>query len=999
MIHKNMITVRTRLLLFIVPSAILLFLGLVGYIVFMEVVQDGAKRLARQYSIEAASNFQLSIHPHRGLMQQLSRSYTIARWMEDSSDESKREAAFNEITQFHSFSPTTYLMFTSKETLLAYTFEEWEADRTIADFKPWGRLAGGEVSRWFYDTIESPSGGTVNVQGGRDNPVDGPYFWMNQSVELNGKIVGVVTVGFDFSHLFDTVFGNFDSDYRNAYVVDNEGRVRADSNGNWYSLFDNIQINRDELGTEGRRYLDEHLRTLNAEQHKGVFGTDFYVSPFVVDTERYSFGSISPIIDTPWSVVVLSNHLDSIYDFTFVPLIVAGLGILVFVMLVGSYVMKRTIVDPLYRLTKSTENAEQDEDIQIYGIKRNDEIGYLARTIEIMRNNIKNKNQEMRKFEVIEESNRAKTRFLTRMSHEIRTPISAVLGIAEVQLKIGELTPPVEEAFSKVYTSGNLLLNIVNDILDLSRIESGKMELSIGKYEVMSMVSDVMQRYVATADKKDLEFNVRVDKELPFSLMGDIVRIEQVMNNLISNAFKYTVSGGVLVEFNKEESLEENKINLVIKVTDTGLGMSQEQLDVIFNEYARFHESEYRNIDGTGLGMPIVYNLTDLMGANLDIESELGKGTKITINIPQEIFNGEPLGEQRVQVLEKFKENRYSVAYLPSFEPEPMPYGKILLVDDLEVNLYVAEEILQMYNVGVIEKAFSGAEAVEKVRRGGVYDVIFMDHMMPGMDGLETLQKLREMNYNEPIIALTANAMIGQEDLFKKNGFQDFMSKPIQTKRLHELLLKYVKEKYPPEVRETAIKQMSMLEPNKVNEKTEKEKVMHKKILSEFVSSQKNAVENLREALEINDTKVAHIIVHSLKSVSGLIGERKLVEISSAVEGIIRENKKPKMQHIIDLETELTEVIEKVKSITLNGKSPTEVLNGQEELDNEEVLKRLQEIQEYVESNNVMVLDVLPEIEHIPQLSVLVKQLDDLEFRAAEVTLKTLIQIFEESAS
>jgi len=396
-----------------------------------------------------------------------------------------------------------------------------------------------------------------------------------------------------------------------------------------------------------------------------------------------------------------------------------------------------------------------------------------------------------------EESNRAKSRFLARMSHEIRTPITAVMGISEVQLRGQTMPPDIEESFMKIYDSSKILLNIVNDILDFSKIESGKMTIIESEYDVASLARDVSQLHLVYLDNKDIAFKLHVDKNLPLKLIGDSLRIRQIITNLLTNAFKYTESGSISLSLNRRDGKKKNTTVLSISVKDTGIGMTKAQIDEIIvanAEYVRLHEHERPYVSGTGLGLPIVYSMVQMMNAKIDLQSEVNQGTNITVCITQKNSGAEILGEELATKLENFETGIWSVSEDFNFTPEQMPHGRVLVVDDVDTNLYVAEAMLSSFGLN-IELCESGQEAIGKIARGKTYDIIFLDHMMPGMDGIEVIKILHEMGYANPIIALTANAIKGQAKMFMENGFSGFMSKPIDIKILNSYLVRFVKEK------------------------------------------------------------------------------------------------------------------------------------------------------------------------------------------------------------
>jgi signal transduction histidine kinase/CheY-like chemotaxis protein len=413
---------------------------------------------------------------------------------------------------------------------------------------------------------------------------------------------------------------------------------------------------------------------------------------------------------------------------------------------------------------------------------------------------------ESRRIEA-EEANKAKSSFLSTMSHEIRTPMNAILGIAEIELMNDNHDLDARAAFEKIIASGDMLLGIINDILDLSKIEAGKPELLTGQYDIASLVSDTAQLNMMRIGSKPIEFELLIDENMPAQMSGDELRVKQILNNLLSNAFKYTEAGKVTLSVAAEPCGDnDGKTILVAGVSDTGQGMTKEQLDKLFDEYSRFNQEANRSTEGTGLGMSIANNLIRLMDGEIFVESEPGKGTTVTVRLPQDCVGSGALGRDVAENLRQFRTHSRTHMRRVQVSREPMPYGKVLIVDDVDTNIYVAKGLLAPYELK-IDSAGSGFAAIEKIRSGNIYDIIFMDHMMPKMDGVETTRLLRDMGYNQPIVALTANAVIGQIDIFIENGFDDFISKPIDIRQMNMVLNKFIRDKQPPEVVEAARRQ------------------------------------------------------------------------------------------------------------------------------------------------------------------------------------------------
>jgi len=416
---------------------------------------------------------------------------------------------------------------------------------------------------------------------------------------------------------------------------------------------------------------------------------------------------------------------------------------------------------------------------------------------------IKKAIEEAKRSELAEEENRSKTRFLARMSHEIRTPLNVIKGVSEIELRKETLSSDTEEAFLRIHNSSDLLLTLINDILDLSKVEAGKMEIVPNKYEVTSLIVDTVQLNLMYIGNKAIKFKLNVDELMPTHLIGDDIRIKQILNNLLSNAFKYTDEGMVSLSFglsrsvpedNSREAVSADNIVLLIRIEDTGQGMTPEQIETMFDVFTRHNLESNRGVEGSGLGMNIVYQLIKMMHGDISVKSEPGTGTAFTVRLPQKLSSPIVIGKETAENLQNLEITQRSLKKMYQEPCKPMPHGKVLVVDDVESNLFVAKGLLAPYKL-TIDTAESGYEAISKIKTGEVYDIIFMDHMMPGMDGVEAAHIIRDIGYHYPIIALTANTVKGQEEQFLKDGFSGFIAKPIDANLLNSCLLRFIRDK------------------------------------------------------------------------------------------------------------------------------------------------------------------------------------------------------------
>ena len=374
-----------------------------------------------------------------------------------------------------------------------------------------------------------------------------------------------------------------------------------------------------------------------------------------------------------------------------------------------------------------------------------------------------------------EKANRAKSDFLSNMSHEIRTPLNAIVGFSQA-LQEEDLPDSAKDEVSDIVSASNSLLELVNGILDISKIEADKLEIVNTEYSFKNVYNDLVALTRARMGEKPLDLRLSYDESIPSVLYGDHTRIKQIILNLLTNAVKYTREG--YVSFKVSSVIEGDVCRLIVSVEDSGIGIKNENIDKLFMKFERFDLDKNITIEGTGLGLAITKKLVDLMHGKIVVQSVYGKGSKFTVALDQKIVRGKEV------VLENHE------AKVELFEA---PDKKILVVDDNKINLKVAARLLSNYKVNV-ELVESGFECLEKVKTN-TYDLILMDDMMPKMSGVETFHKLKENNsFNTPVVALTANAITGMKEKYLSEGFNDYLSKPIDKLELNIIMKKYLKK-------------------------------------------------------------------------------------------------------------------------------------------------------------------------------------------------------------
>lgn len=511
-----------------------------------------------------------------------------------------------------------------------------------------------------------------------------------------------------------------------------------------------------------------------------------------------------------------------------------------------------------------------------------DEVEKVRQTVELERAK-----------EEAESANRLKSQFLARMSHEMRTPVNAILGMNEMILR--ESKEENVRGYAKdVKNSSVTLLNIINEILDSSKIESGMMEIVAGNYELGSFLNDLYNMVNVKAKEQNLDLIFDIDPAIPCEYYGDDKRIRQVLVNLLTNGIKYTHQGSVILKLTCSQ--KEDTAFLHYSVKDTGIGIREEDIGKIYDVFSRFDVSRNRNVEGTGLGMNIVQQLLKLMGSELKIQSEYEKGSEFSFDIEQRIVNREPLGDFRHRILEAGTAGEYQTTYVA-------PKARVLVVDDNKMNLKVFRNLLKQTQMQIFE-AESGKECLDMLSRQS-FDLIFLDHMMPEMDGMETLCIIREKKLcgETPIIMLTANAIIGDKEKYLKAGFDDFLSKPIIPDQLDKIILRHLPEKLieakePNELKQQVLTERENCEPESVLDRLQRKLPeldckmgmatssddvdFYLELLQDFVNMP--IKEELTKYLKEMDNQNYCIRIHGFKSSAYSVGAKAMGDLAFEME-------------------------------------------------------------------------------------------------------------------
>ena len=486
-------------------------------------------------------------------------------------------------------------------------------------------------------------------------------------------------------------------------------------------------------------------------------------------------------------------------------------------------------------------------------------------------------------------ANKAKGDFLAQMSHEIRTPINAVLGMNEMILRESD-DDKILDYSENIQTAGKTLLSLINSILDFSKIEDGKMEILPVRYDTAVLIHNLVNSVSERARAKGLEFRVNADPNLPSVLIGDDVRVTQVIGNLLTNAVKYTEKGSVTLNISCSAVTGDEAV-LSVSVSDTGIGIRKEDLDKLFESFTRLETERNRNIEGTGLGMAIVTRLLALMDSKLDVESTYGEGSVFSFELKQKIADASPVGNAL--------EHKLGRSVKQKKQYEQYTGAKVLVTDDNDMNLKVADNLLGVFGIKP-DLATSGEKTLELMSKQH-YDLLLLDHMMPQMDGIQTLQKLREQSLvpeGTAVIALTANAVLNARDKYLEAGFDGYLSKPISLDELAKLLSEHLNKGGAAAQDALQSKDTdSSTDDAQLRELSEKgfsvgtalgycmnDADFCKELMRDYADSYEKRTAELDGALESGDMKLYRTYVHSLKSASKTVGADDVAELSLELE-------------------------------------------------------------------------------------------------------------------
>ncbi|MCL2706302.1 MAG: ATP-binding protein [Spirochaetaceae bacterium] len=555
-----------------------------------------------------------------------------------------------------------------------------------------------------------------------------------------------------------------------------------------------------------------------------------------------------------------------------------------------------------------------------------------------------------------------KSEFLANMSHEIRTPMNSIIGMSEF-LQHESLNSRQMDYVNDINSSAYALLSIINDILDMSKIEAGKFTLSPVNYDFPVFLDHIVSMFSYMAEKKGLEFKFESSSDLPKYLYGDDIRLRQVLTNICGNAVKFTEKGYIKMQVLSitESSESPSPEMLIFEIKDTGRGVSKEEIPKIFKAFEQSNTKKNRALVGTGLGLAISKTYAEMMGGGITVTSELGEGSTFTINIP--LVKGTKEG---INYEDEWKEQTLSA-----------PSASILVVDDNEFNLRTVEALLSLVDIKA-KTVYSGKEAIELVQKED-FDIVFMDHMMPEMDGIETTNKIRNLRgkfSHLVIIALTANAVQGAKEMFLANGFDGFLSKPIEMNELKKILIEWLPGEKVEIIDQTPGRSMLSDE-------------LQRKLIKNFVKDNRRRYYEIEEAINKGDNKLAHRLAHTLKGNAGQLGKTLLQQAAADVDNQLKEGKNlVTPEQLAKLNMELNAVLAEFEPLVKELSEHKEVID--KFLDAQSSRELLEKLEPMLEMGNPECRDLIDNLRQISGSEKLIQQMDDLDFEHALVTLAEL---------
>ena len=740
-----------------------------------------AQPVARDYAILHSGNtigkLNTYLRKEIALIEKAATSRAITDWFMDEFNAEKRALAYEEMISFIELLDSANLYFGIEESR-----NEFSLDRSMSlpAMLPFDRLNPTRADdAWYFEGTASDKNYLLNVD--IDKVLKRKLVWLNYKVEHEGEVLGVLCTGLMFDKVIEELFKEYDHAMLRGMVIDGNGIVQMDSQipeEDDRLIFENDIFVGDYVEDEAfhnmiNAYLIANDGGYFDEEDELVIGRLSSSPTYVV---------IAPVEATDWSIITFydSSALFSISELY--PLLIFVILLFVVYTIGINAFEKRLLLTPFSQLTDSVENIDETSDGEIYGLSREDEFGLLARTIQSMKSRLDIYNAELIEAKnQAERGSRAKTEFLANMSHEMRTPMNTVIGMSQLAKGTNE-TERIHYCLDKIETASVHLLNVINDILDMSKIESGKFEVSVSAFKFRDLIHKTVSVLSYRMEEKEQSFTVQIDEAIPEYIASDDQRLMQVITNLLSNAVKFTSQGGSISLAAKLAAQDEGRCVIEISVSDTGIGISEEEQKKLFRSFEQADNGISRRFGGAGLGLAISKSIVEMLGGEIGVVSELGKGSSFLFSLLASPAAPTELPEEG------------AVA-------DEMPFFKglrVLLVEDVEINREILMALLEDSGV-TFTCAENGRQAVEVFSAApDSFDLILMDIQMPELDGYGATREIRAMDspYAKtiPIIAMTANVFREDVERCLASGMNAHVGKPLEIAEVIRAIKRFYKQ-------------------------------------------------------------------------------------------------------------------------------------------------------------------------------------------------------------
>jgi len=918
---------------------------------------DTASRdYVRLYTLESVDALNSHLSNEISLVQQASQTAEIIEWFADEGDLAKKNAAYHVMRIYSDILQINGVNFAISDSLNEYSLNRGESLQELAPIR---RLdQGNDHDQWFFEAFYSTFDFTLNLDLYKDTNTH--RLWINRKVMKNGTPVGVLSSAIIFDELFYNMSSLRNGRNVRKLVTDHRGIIQTDSN----------MLNQKYVAAAPRMGLDEtHILSINSDagfvsainryQRNPAIFFERRTEPEVIRTSGgdYQYVSIAPIPNTNWLTVTFYKS-GELFDIMSVlpPILAVILAFMVYAAAIFA-VNKRLVLNPLKHFTHSVSQSDHDGD-SIYGINRDDEIGELARETQGAWKRIHETAM------AAEAANLSKSAFLANMSHEIRTPMNSIIGFSELALD-DDNPPKTRNYLVKIIDSSRLLLQIINDILDISKIESGKMELENIPFDLHEIIASCRTLIMPKTMEKGLLMYFYAEPSVGKVLYGDPTRLRQVLVNLLSNSVKFTKSGSIKLQSVIKE-IGEKTVTLFFEVKDSGIGMTAEQLERIYDPFTQAESGTTRKYGGTGLGLTITKNIVEMMGGRLMVESAPGVGSKFSFELTFDAEEAKTKDALEKQIV-------YDDLEKPTFE------GEILLCEDNVMNQHVICEHLARVGLKTViaDNGKIGVDMIKNRAQKGEkqFDLVFMDIHMPVMDGLEAAAKIIEFDVKIPIVAMTANIMTNDRDIYLKSGMKDCVGKPFTSQELWRCLAKYFKP-------------LTWQKENS-HRRDQAENELRQKIVNHFVKNNHGIIDEIKDAMEAGDIKLAHRLTHTLKGNAGQLGKTFLQQAAGAVESrLVNGENLVEPQQMANLETELNAALADLAQLVREPDLPADAAAGK--LDSPAARMLLDELEPLLKDSNAECLTLIDKIRHISGSEELVRRMEEFDFTAAAEALKEL---------